>query len=443
MDIISIVLIIVLIALTAFFVAAEFAIVKVRGTRIDQLVMQGDKQALNAKKVITHMDEYLSACQLGITVTALGIGWLGEPAVKTLIDPLFELLHIPSSVGSFLSVALTFFVITFLHVVVGELAPKTIAIQKAEAISLKVAGPLILFYRVLFPFIWLLNGSARAIVKMLGMQVVTEHEASHTEDELRLIMTDSFKSGEINQSELTFVNNVFKFDDRIAKEIMVPRTEMVTLNITSTVKEWLEIVHDAKYTRYPIYDGDKDHMVGFVNVKDLIMEELWDKRTNQPVPLKKYVKPIITVIDSIPIHDLLLRMQKERIHIAILLDEYGGTSGLVTVEDIIEELVGEIRDEFDTDEINEITKHGPNHYTFNGKVIISEVNDLLSIELDDDEVDTIGGWVLSKNFDIKEKESIIFQDFEFTVIEMEGHQILTVDVKKLPRQINEEEANGQ
>lgn len=430
MDIISIVFIIILIALTAFFVAAEFAIVKVRGTRIDQLIAEGNKQGIAVKKVITHMDEYLSACQLGITVTALGIGWLGEPAVKGLIDPLFASLHIEATLASMISVAITFFIITFLHVVVGELAPKTIAIQKAEAVALVCATPLIWFYRVLFPFIWLLNGSARFIVRLFGMDPMSGHEASHTEEELRIIMTDSYKSGEINQSELTFVNNVFKFDDRIAKEVMVPRTEMVSLSVEDTISDWLQVVQAEKYTRYPVYDGDKDHIVGFINVKDLLMEQLKDGAIREQ-KVTNFLKPIITAIDSIPIHDLLVRMQKERIHIAMLIDEYGGTSGLVTVEDIIEELVGEIRDEFDTDEVNEIIKRGDDYFTFSGKVQLYEVNDLLNIHIEDEEVDTIGGWMLSQNIEIKQNDSVFFEGYRFTVTTMEGHQVLTIDVEKV------------
>lgn len=432
MDILSIVFILILIGLTAFFVAAEFAIVKVRGTRIDQLVLEGSKQAIAAKKVITHMDEYLSACQLGITVTALGIGWLGEPAVKGLIDPIFVSLQIEVTVASMISIAITFFIITFLHVVVGELAPKNIAIQKAETIALLCATPLIWFYRLLFPFIWLLNGSARVIVRLFGMDPMSGHEVSHTEEELRIIMQDSYKSGEINQSELTFVDNVFKFDDRIAKEVMVPRTEMVSLAAENTISDWLSIVQEAKYTRYPVYDGDKDNIIGFINVKDLLMEQLRNDHIRDQ-KVTSFLKPIITAIDSIPIHDLLVKMQKERIHIAILLDEYGGTSGLVTVEDIIEELVGEIRDEFDTDEVNEIVEHADGHYTFSGKVQIYEVDDLLDITLADEEVDTLGGWILSQNFDIKEQETIAYAGYLFTVIDMDGHQVLSVDVRRQER----------
>nr|WP_144919549.1 hemolysin family protein [Paenibacillus bovis] len=430
MDIVSLILIAILIALTAFFVATEFAIVKIRSSRVDQLIEEGKPGAKAAKHVTTHMDEYLSACQLGITVTALGIGWLGEPALKDMIQPLLRNFEISSSVSHVISVAVAFLIVTFLHVVVGELAPKTVAIQKAEMVTLAFAKPLIWFYRVMFPFIWALNGSARLMVRMFGLQPVKEHEESHSEEELRIILSDSYKSGEINQSELTYVNNIFKFDERIAKEIMVPRTEMISLSTEDNFQDWLKIIKKEKLTRYPVYEGDKDNVIGLVNIKDILMAQIKNSGPADNVKVTSFLKPIILVIDTIPINDLLLKMQQERTHMAVLLDEYGGTSGLVTVEDIIEEIVGEIQDEFDTDEIAEVTKLGEQHYSFSGKVLINEVNDLLGTNLSDEEVDTLGGWILSQNFDITEGEVVLAEGFTFTVREVEGHQIQYVEVKK-------------
>src|SRR5690606_1713888 len=377
-----------------------------------------------------HMDEYLSACQLGITVTALGIGWLGEPALKDMIQPLLRNFEISSSVSHVISVAVAFLILTFLHVVVGELAPKTVAIQKSEMVTLAFAKPLIWFYRVMFPFIWALNGSARLMVKMFGIQPVKEHEESHSEEELRIILSDSYKSGEINQSELTYVNNIFKFDERIAKEIMVPRTEMISLSTEDNFQDWLKIIKKEKLTRYPVYEGDKDNVIGLVNIKDILMAQIKNSGPADNVKVTSFLKPIILVIDTIPINDLLLKMQQERTHMAVVLDEYGGTSGLVTVEDIIEEIVGEIQDEFDTDEIADVTKLGEQHYSFSGKVLINEVNDLLGTNLSDEEVDTLGGWILSQNFDITEGEVVLAEGFTFTVREVEGNQIQYVEVKK-------------
>ncbi|MCJ7843527.1 hemolysin family protein [Lederbergia sp. NSJ-179] len=430
MDVASLLLIALLIALTAFFVATEFAIVKIRSSRIDQLVEEGKPGAKAAKHVITHIDEYLSACQLGITVTALGIGWLGEPAVKGLLDPVFEKLQINASISTAISVTVSFLFITFLHVVVGELAPKTVAIQKAENITLLAAKPIILFYKLMFPFIWLLNGSARLIVKSFGMQPVMEHETSHSEEELRIILSDSYKSGEINQSELLYVNNIFKFDDRSAKEIMVPRTEMISLSTDNSFQDWMDIIKKEKLTRYPIYDGDKDNIIGIINVKDILMAQIHHSKPLPEMELTAFLKPVILIIETISIQELFLKMQQERIHMAVLMDEYGGTSGLVTIEDIIEEIVGEIRDEFDTDEVEEITKISDDQYLFSGKVLVNEVNDLLGISLSDEEVDTLGGWVLSQNSDVKVGDTFTHDHVTFTVKEMDGHQVQYIAAKK-------------
>jgi len=438
LDIFNLVIIAILIALTAFFVTSEFAIVKIRGSRIDQLVEEGNKSALAAKKVISNLDEYLSACQLGITITALGIGWLGEPTIAHMLKPVLDKLNIPLSAGHILSVGIAFALITFLHVVVGELAPKTLAIQKAEKVTLLTARPLIMFYKVMYPFIWALNGSARLISRLFGLKPVSEHELAHSEEELRIILSESYESGEINQSEFKYVNKIFDFDDRIAKEIMVPRTEIVSFSKDDTVEGFLQTVYEEKFTRYPIIDGDKDHIIGLVNIKE-VLTDLIKNRDLTTNKLETYTRPIIRVIDTIPIHDLLLKMQKERIHMAILMDEYGGTSGLVTVEDIIEEIVGEIRDEFDMDEIPEVRKIGDEHYIFDSKILVSEVNDLLGTDINDEDVDTIGGWILTENYEAKQGDSIQFGPYSFKIIDMEEHHIKYVEVTKVPENQTENE----
>jgi CBS domain containing-hemolysin-like protein len=419
-----------LIALTGFFVASEFAIVKVRSSRIDQLISEGNKRAVAAKKVISNLDEYLSANQLGITITSLGLGWLGEPTVERLLFPLFEKFHLSESLSHLLSFVIAFASITFLHVVVGELAPKTLAIQKAEAITLFTAKPLIWFYKIMYPFIWALNNSARIVTSLFGLKPVSEHEIAHSEEELRLILSESYKSGEINQSEYKYVNNIFRFDDRVAKEIMVPRKEIVAFDINQTVKENLEIIKEEKYTRYPVIDGDKDHVIGLINIKEVFTDLVTNPSEEKSI--KDYIRPIIQVIESIAIHDLLVKMQKERIHMAILVDEYGGTSGLVTVEDILEEIVGEIQDEFDIDETPMIQKVDDEHTIIDGKVLISEVNDLFGLSIDDTDVDTIGGWILTEHYDIKVGDSVQIDRYSFKVLEMDGHHVKTLEVTRLP-----------
>jgi len=423
----------VLIGFTAFFVASEFAIVKVRSSRIDQLISEGNKNAVVAKKIISNLDEYLSACQLGITITALGLGWLGEPTVEHLLHPVFEKMNFSPYVSNILSFGIAFAAITFLHVVIGELAPKTVAIQKAEAITLLTARPLVLFYKIMYPFIWALNGSARGIIRLFGLKPASEHELAHSEEELRLILSESYKSGEINQTEYKYVNNIFTFDDRIAKEIMVPRTEIVALDKNKTIKENLEIVKKEKFTRYPVIDGDKDHVIGLINIKEVFTEISSYDSLNTEKSIDDFVRPIIQVIESIPIHDLLLKMQKERIHMAILYDEYGGTSGLVTVEDILEEIVGEIQDEFDEDKKPIIQQINHDRALVDGRILISEINDWLGLKIEETDVDTLGGWMLTERYDIKQGESIEFGPYTFHVVEMAGNHIKTIEITKIDK----------
>lgn len=422
-------LIFVIIALSAFFVSSEFAIVKVRSTRIDQLIEEGNKNALATKKILSNLDEYLSTVQLGITILSLVLGWIGEKTVSELLMPVFSFVNITGPSVHVISTILAFVLITFVHVVVGELAPKTVAIQKAEMISLLTSRPLIFIHRILYPFVWLLNSSSRLVTRLFGLKVVNENELAHTEEELRIIVSESYKSGEINQSEFKYVNKIFEFDNRIAKEIMVPRTEITSLSKEDSFEELLQTIREERFTRYPVIDGDKDHIIGMVNAKELLTDLLNDSNRSNPT-LNSYIRPIIRVIDTIPIQELLVMMQKERIHMAVLIDEYGGTSGLVTVEDIVEEIVGEIRDEFDMDEVPLIRKVKENHYIIDSKVLVSEVNDLLGTSINDEDIDTIGGWVLTENYEAKQGDIIEFENFDFTIKEMEDLHVKYVEVRK-------------
>ncbi|AJD90625.1 hypothetical protein JMA_13080 [Jeotgalibacillus malaysiensis] len=422
-------MVVVLLACTAFFVVSEFSIVKVRSTRIDQLLEEGHPKAANAKKVMDNLDEYLSACQLGITVSALALGWIGGPVIASMIAPLFagfDLSWTPA-----LSFVLAFSLITFLHVVIGELSPKIIAIQEAEKITLMFASPLIWFYRVLYPFIRFLNGSARLLTRMLGLKHASANDAAHSEEELRMILSESLKSGEINQSEYKFVNKIFEFDERVAKEIMVPRTEIASVDSGLTLLEVFEVMKEEQYTRYPVTeDGDRDNIIGMINMKELMTAFIEDQRNGKRT-VAEFTHPIIQVIDSIPIHELLHKFQRDRMHMGILLDEYGGTSGLVTMEDIIEEIVGEIQDEFDADEIPDVQQINEHHYILDSKVLVQSVNELLDIDIDEEDVDTIGGWFMTRNFNAEVGDEIYEQGHVFRVNDVEGYHILYLEVWKL------------
>ncbi|MGG3575280.1 hemolysin family protein [Bacillus gobiensis] len=428
MVIIKLILLIILIALTGFFVAMEFSIVKARKSRIDQFVAQRAKGALTAKHVISHIDEFLSACQLGITMTALGLGWLGEPTVVSLLQPLFLKAGLNEAITHLVSFAIAFSLVTFLNVVVGELAPKSAAIQKAEQITMIFAKPLIWFYKILFPFIWLLNQSARLITGFFGLKLTSESELAYSEEELRHLLSESYQSGEINKRELQYVNNIFKFDNRLAKEIMVPRNEMICISIDDPLNDMKKFINDTHFTRYPLIKGDKDTVLGVINIKEMMFALLSgdppDKKHLEP-----YIHSVIQVIETIPVYDLLIQMQKARTPMAILFDEYGGTSGLVTIEDILEEIVGEIQDEFDQDEISDIRKLKDDHYILNAKLLINEVNELLGIDLSNENVDTIGGWILSQRIDAKPGTEIRDEGYIFKVKDIENHHILLVEVK--------------
>ncbi|HET7657210.1 MAG TPA: hemolysin family protein [Bacillales bacterium] len=424
MTIISLVIFILLLWLTSFFVISEFAIVRVRRPRIEYLVSQGNKKARAVQRILRDLNSYLSASQLGVTLTALGMGWVGEPAVSVLIDDLFEKITLPEGMTRTLSAIIAFLLITYVNVVLGELAPKTLAIQRTEKTALAIARPLIMFHRILFPFIWILNSSANLVTRMIGIDPAEEDEMVHSEEELRMILSESYRGGEINQSEYRYVNRIFEFDDRMAREIMVPRTEMVVLDREDPYEENLTILRDNKFTRYPVADGDKDHIVGLVNIKELFTGKLHGE-----LDFNQFVRPIITVIETIKVKQLLVKMQKERIHMAVLIDEYGGTAGMVTVEDILEEIVGEIRDEFDVDEKPMIEKKD-NHTLLDGKVLISDVNDLFGLGIDDSELDTIGGWMLTQKSEIEPGTTVEYENHLFRVTETDGRQVKEIEVTK-------------
>ncbi len=282
----------------------------------------------------------------------------------------------------------------------------------------------------MYPFIWALNGSARLVTGIFGLSPASEHEVAHSEEELRLILSESYKSGEINQAEFKYVNNIFEFDNRLAKEIMVPRTEIVGLYEDEPFETHIKVIGQEKYTRYPVFGEDKDEIIGMVNVKDLFIRYM-DGGQNEECSIIPYTRPVIEVLENIPIHDLLLQMQKRRIPLAVLYDEYGGTAGIVTLEDILEEIVGEIRDEYDEDEHPPIEHISETYKIIDGKVLISEVNDLLGLHLFADDVDTIGGWIMMQKQTIIEGDVIETNGWIFKVLEKDVHQIKRVEIKKV------------
>ncbi|MCA0970463.1 hemolysin family protein [Halobacillus litoralis] len=412
----------VLIVLTAFFVASEFAIVKVRKSKLEARANEGHKRSKLALKVTNNLDYYLSACQLGITITALGLGWLGEPTLEVLLHPLLAGFSLPAGLSHTISFAIAFFVITFLHVVLGELAPKTLAIQKAEALTLMLSPALVVYSKVMYPLIWLLNGSANVLIRLLGFKSVSEADEVHSEEELRHILSESYEKGEINQSEYEYVERIFDFDERLAKEIMAPRTDMAVVDIDAPLQESIDYIRSEKFTRYPVVQGDKDHIIGFIHIKELFHYDL-----NNLDSLKPFIHPVGKVFENIPVHQLLVQMQKEKTQLMVLTDEYGGTSGIVTIEDIIEEIVGDIHDEFDEEE-EDFVEAEDGTFILDGKVSISDVNHYFDITLENGDVDTISGWILKNIMDVREGVKLAYEAYNFEVVQMEDDQIRKVKV---------------
>ncbi len=413
--------------MTALFVGSEFSLVKVRTSRIDQLVLEGNKSAKTVQHMVHELDYYLSACQLGITVTALGLGWIGESTFESVIHPVLHMLNVPTDLAKPITIALSFAIVTFIHVVIGELAPKSLAIQYAERMTLAFARPLYFFGIIMKPIIWSMNGAARLILRIFGVQPVG-HEQAMSEDELKIIMTQSYQSGEINHTELAYMQNIFSFDERLAKDIMVPRTQMITMTQPFNIEDLLEVVNEHQFTRYPISeDGDKDHIVGFINVKEFLTKYA----SGDPVRIKEHIHELPLIHEVTRISDALIKMQRERVHMALVIDEYGGTAGILTMEDILEEIVGEIRDEFDDDEVNDIIRTGENTYQINGRVLLDEIEEQFGIVFEDsDDIDTIGGWLQSQNPDIDIDDYVDTEFVKWVVLDAENHQIKSVALHK-------------
>lgn len=379
-----------LVFLNGVFVAAEFSLVKVRQTRLTQLLTEGHRLAGYALKVNSKLDAYLSATQFGITLTSLGLGWLGEPAIsELLVQPLMSKLGITdTALISTVSVIVGFCIITFLHIVLGELAPKSLAIQKTDGIAMLLSAPLLIFYKVFFPFIWVLNASANALLRLVGIEPASESEV-HSEDELRILMKQSAKSGVIDKDEIKLMDNIFDFSDMLAREVMLPRTDMHCLYANLPLEDNLKIINETKHSRYPVALEDKDQIIGFIHITDLLLAE-----PERQQDLASLVRPILNVPESMEISHVLRLMQSKHSQMTLVVDEYGGTAGLLTAEEILEEIVGELYDEFEDERPDVERTDGV--FSVDGRCLIEEVNEWTGSAIEDDEVDTIGGWLFKE-----------------------------------------------
>lgn len=378
-----------LVLLNGFFVAAEFALVKVRPTQLDPHARRGKAPGRIARYMVRHLDAYLSATQLGITLASLALGWIGEPAFAWLVRPVVELFPGAGEEAVHrVSLLVAFLTITVLHIILGELAPKSVAIRKPETTSLWVALPLFFFYRVTYPAIWALNAGANLILKAIGIRPVSEQELGHDEEELRRILAAS-EPARVSEQKAELLDNIFELSHRTARQIMVPRADVVYLTVSATVAESLRRARATGHTRFPLCEGELDNVVGLVHIKDLFRAE------SPPASLRDIARRLIFVPETLPLDRLLRRLRRERVHMAAVLDEYGGVSGIVTLENVVEEIVGQIQDEFDTEQ-PELVPLGEGLYSVAGAMLVRDFEQELAIEFSDRDEDTIAGLALSE-----------------------------------------------
>ncbi|EHQ88530.1 hemolysin family protein [Desulfosporosinus youngiae] len=429
-----------LVGLNGFFVAAEFSLVKVRKTRLAELAENGSSRAQTALDVTSHLDAYLSACQLGITLASLGLGWIGEPAIASLIEPLFAGIAGWNSIYTHtISITIAFSIISLLHIVLGELVPKSLAIQKSESTALATAGFLKAFYWICYPVIRALNGLANLVLRLLRIEPANEADLSHSEEELRMLVDASQKHGYLDKLEGKLLDNVFEFSDRNASEVMVPRQDMVCLFIQDDFEEILEVIKKHGHTRYLLCDDDKDNVLGLVHMRDII--RLQEQSGAKDITQIK--RDILAVPEGMPISHLVQRMRSQRTHMAVVVDEFGGSAGLVTLEDMLEELVGEIYDEFEMEQ-PPIQRLAENEYVLNGRVLMEEVSEMLDIQLEEETVTTIGGYVFSRLGRKPVKGDVIyFEGIQFEVMEVMGFRITKVKVLRKPPEPKAREESGE
>lgn len=425
-----------------FFVASEFAMVSVRKTRIIELTREGNFTAKIALESLKDLDKFVAAVQLGVTISSIGLGWVGEATLSRMLEPLFN--FIPRqyqfvAVHS-ISVTIAFILITVLHVVIGELMPKSIALQYPEKTSLVIAIPMQFVTKIFNPFINLLNNFGKFLLKLLKIPHSQTSHLAHSIEELNMLINASYNEGVLNETEKEMLHNVFKFSDLTAKQVMVPRTDMACIPSDITAAELNAITTDSQYTRYPVYEENLDHITGFIHVKDLYSLSM----KGETFSLEKLIRPVLLVPETITMDNLVREFKKCQGQMAIVIDEFGGTSGLITLEDVLEEIFGEVQDEFDADEEADIKELSEDTYLANAMMRLDEITEFFGVEIIDEDVDTIGGFVvklLGRIAQIGDKVKI--DNLEFTVEAIDGARITKlIIIKETPLKLHETE-NGE
>jgi CBS domain containing-hemolysin-like protein len=421
--------VITLVFLNGFFVAAEFALVKVRKSRLRRMAQDGIFGANAGLHLLDHLNSYLSACQLGITLTSLGLGWLGEKALAHFFIPFLAPLGIGSVyVHAAISSVLMFATITFLHIVVGEQAPKVFAIQKAEVTTVWISWPLKIFYRIIYPAIWVLNGASLALLRLVGLKDINEHESAHTVDELRTLLQQSSSTDQLTPVAGSLLLNALDLRRRKARQVMLHRTKIAFLSTHRSIEENLKIARQHGYSRYPLCEGSIDQTVGMVHLKDLAW--LIHDQGNQ-ANITSIKRDVLFVPETMPLERLLNLFLTRRIHLAILVDEYGTIVGMVTLENILEEIVGDIQDEFDQESLM-FQRISDTEYRLHGELPLHDLEELLGLHLSSEDVTTVSGYLIKEFGHFPQNgESIQIQDCIFTVTRTSGHQIFQTTVKRV------------
>ena len=418
-----------LVLANAFFVAAEFALVSARRTRIRELVDGGDRLARSVEKAMTDLDRSISGTQLGITVASLGLGWIGEPAVASTLERLMTAMSVqlsPLALHS-VAVAIAFGVITYLHIVLGELAPKTVALLQPESVSRLVAPPLNAFNRLVFPGIWLLNGSSNLFLRLIGIRNLTAAERVHSPEEIEMLVHQSLRQGIVEEDEQAMIQGVFELTHTVAREVMTPRPDIVGVSAQATVDDILKTAVESGFSRLPIYEGSIDNVVGVMVVKDLLPWIM--DRSREAASARELMRKALFVPDTKAVDDLLSELRSQKLHMAIVVDEFGGTDGIVTLEDLVEEIVGEIYDEHDVAQAD-VAVEPDGRIVIDGGYSFSDLLAKFDLPSAEEEYDTVAGYFIGMLGRIPEVgESVSIGEAELHVLELKERRVTRLELK--------------
>jgi CBS domain containing-hemolysin-like protein len=435
----GVILILFLIIVNGLFVAAEFAIVKVRATRIAELAQEGKRSARRAQSVLNHVESYLPVIQLGVTMATLGLGWAGEPVVARLLEAPLHWIGV-SSAGAVrtVSIIVAFAIVTLFTIIAGELVPKSIAIRKAEGTTLALSLPLRLFFWLFWPLVWILNGLTRGILRIIRVEPASAADLAHSEDELRMILSASQEVGHIDEVEQTIMRRALVFGEKTVGDIMVPRTEMAALRTEMSISEALEEVAHSNHTRYPVYEEDMDDTIGYVHVKDLY-------RADVSRPVRTLMRPIGFISETASIEIALKRFQSTRTPLAIVVDEHGGTAGIVTIQDVVEELIGEVQDEFDH-EAPDVEAVDDHNYSVDGGARVDFLEEAIGLEVPEEGFPTLGGRVFEQlQRRPRAGDEVELGNFHARILEVDGMRIVRVMLTRVepPEPAEDEDEAGE